>query len=68
MLQFIEDFQIVSDRAGDAISHPDYNDVKLAAAGIVEELIESRPPGFRAAHFIRVFANDFEAALLCQLA
>ena len=38
--QFIEDFQIVSNRAGDAIARPDDNDIELAAASVDQELIE----------------------------
>ena len=38
--QFIEDFQIVSNRAGDAIARPDDNDIELAAASVGQELIE----------------------------
>ena len=37
--QFIEDFQIVSNRAGDAIARPDYDDVELAAASVSQKLI-----------------------------
>ena len=64
--QFIEDFQIVSNRAGDAIARPDDNDIELAAASVDQELIQAGPLRPGAADAVSVFVDDLEAALLSK--
>ena len=65
--QFIEDFQIVPDRAGDTITGPDYDDVELATASVSQKLVQSRPLRLGAADFVSVLMNDLETPLLCEL-
>jgi hypothetical protein len=63
LIEFIEDFQEVPDRAGDAIERPDHDDIELAAASIGQEMIE---PGALCLHpgdFVAVFLHDLETAL-----
>ena len=68
MVEFVEHFEEVPGGAGDPIEGPDQDDLELAAAGIGQQLIETRALCFRAADPVSVFVNDLETALRGQRA
>ena len=66
MTQFIEHFQIVLNRAGDAITGPDQDDIELAPASVGQKLVQSGPLRLGAADAVGVLMDDLEAALLSE--
>ena len=66
-VQFIEHFEEVLHRPGDPVAGPDQNDIEPAAAGIAQQLVETRTFGLGAGDPVGVFLDDLEAALGSQL-
>ena len=68
-IQFVENLEEVFHASRQTIAAPDQKHIELAAAGILEELIEGRAPGSDAADaVVTVFVHDFPFALPGQLA
>lgn len=67
-IHLVEDFEQVPRRPGDTIATPDQQDVEAAAAGILHELIETRPAGLHTGDLVRVLLEDSVATLSCHLA
>jgi hypothetical protein len=67
-VEFVQHFEEVPGRAGDAIACPDQDHIEAAAAGIVHELIESGPAGLHTGYFVGVLVDDLVSALGGHLA
>jgi hypothetical protein len=58
----------MADIPGYSVKRGDQQNVKSASPSVCHQLIESRSLRFRTRDYIRVLADNFESALLCQLA
>ena len=67
-VEFVEHFEEVPRRAGDAIACPDQHDVELAAACIPHQIIEARPACLHAGDLVSDLPDDLIAALRDHLA
>jgi hypothetical protein len=64
MIEFIEHLEEVPDGSGDPIRSPDKNHLEAAPAGVPQQLVETRTPGFRSRDPIGVFGDDLKTPLL----
>src|SRR5579864_9059655 len=62
-VQFVQDFEEVPSRAGDAIAGPDQDHIEAAAAGVAHHVVETGPARPGAADPVGVLLDDLEAAL-----
>ena len=63
MVQFVEYFEEVLDRASQAIAGPDHDHIEASAASVAHEVVETGPACLRTADAIGVLADDLETAL-----
>jgi hypothetical protein len=68
VVEFIEHLEEVPDRARDPIRSPDQDYLEAAAAGIPQQLIETRTSSLCSGDAIGVLGNDFETTLLSHRA
>ena len=68
MLELVQHFKEVSDRAGDAIACPDQDHFEAAPAGIPHHFIQTRTACLHAADPVDVLLGDFVTALGGHLA
>jgi hypothetical protein len=68
MIELVEHLKEVPDGSGDSVRSPDEHHLEAAAARIPEQLIETRPAGFRSRDPIGVLGDDLKTPLLSHRA
>ncbi len=66
VVQLVEHFEEVPDRAGDPVAGPDQHDVELPRSGIFQHLVQAGAARFGAAEPVGIFLHDLKATLSGQ--